>query len=68
MIRPQPVLDGLKSRSLLCILTMMNQFIRPSIKSFTVRGCVNGKAVLDLVPTLKDLGENRTVKQLEIIL
>lgn len=24
--------------------------------------------MLDLVPTLKDLGENRTVKQLEIIL
>lgn len=40
--------DRLKSRSLLCDLTMMDQFTRPSVKSFTGRGCVECEGCVGL--------------------
>lgn len=68
MIWSQPVLDRfLKSRSLLCGLTVMDQFLRPSVTTSLIEDVWNVKGVLDFVPVLEDLGENRIVKQLPII-
>lgn len=56
--------DRIKSRSLLCDLTMMDQFIR---KASRTKDVWNAKDVLDFVPVFRNLGENGTRKPLKII-
>lgn len=45
----------------------MDQFIRTSVKTSLIEDVWNVKEVLDFVPVLEDLGENRIVKRLAII-